>query len=127
MNPVQYVTFKKFSENLCLLIHQKIMRKSSKILDDVSVSVALNNCQDSDICCDVFSTLYRRLVSTNKLLIHKVTPFLNTSNSVYKFPNVWVIHPKFSLQSSMCCFHIVVGTILSIYCSLVDRSHMRRK
>ena len=103
------------------------MRQSSQVLDDVSMSVTVNDCLYPDIGCDVFSSLDRRLVSTNELLVDKVPPFLNSSYTVYKFPNIWVVHPKFGLQSSMGCFNIVVCTILSIHCPLVHRPRLRRK
>lgn len=98
-----------------------------RLLDDVSFSVTLNSCPDPDICCGVLSALQRWMVSTIELLVYQVTSLLNCSDSVHKFPNVWVIHPKFGLQSSTACFNIVVGTMLSIQCPILDRPRLRGK
>src|SRR6218665_168867 len=92
--------------------HQEIMRYSFKVLCNVSCAVAFNDSPDPGISCDILFPFNRWKVSTNELLVHVVTSFLNSTDTIYEFQNCGMVHSKFCLQSSMGCFHIVVGSHL---------------
>src|SRR5437870_13499111 len=109
------------------LIHQKILRQSPQVFQNVTLVVSLNDCTDPLIRCQVLSPFCRRLISPNELFVHEIPPFLDCTDSVDKFPKIWMIHTKFGLHSSMGCFSIIVCTSLFIQCPFVDRPGLRRK
>src|SRR6218665_182 len=91
--------------------------------------VTFNDSPDPGISCDILSPFH----CTNKLLVQAVTSFLNSTNSICKFTNCWVVHFKLCLQSSMytSCFNMVVATIISfmrplVYMALFARERIKQ-
>jgi hypothetical protein len=74
------------------------MSQSSEIFQDVALCVALHNCEDASVCCDVSPAFSWWCIPTQELLVHKISAFLENSYAVNKLPNVRMVNTEFSLH-----------------------------
>ena len=107
------------------LHHLKIVCHTAQVIEDIVIFEILDNSRYAIVSVTILSHFNRWWSASHKAFVESVSSLLDFSKTINQGPDSWVIDTKLTLNSMVCSFSIVVGSLQMLLHSFMHAPHLQ--